>query len=153
MIRKATLRDLDQLVPLFSKYFKEEDASAPVGVWDHKTDLANVKNHVKFFLRSRKKFVFLYEEDGKIGGFLVGSFVKQKKILLIDLMAYIEHLYVIPTKRGKGISSLLKDEFVKLSKEKNAKALFLEVGTKNSASKIYEGWGLKKEYIIMVKKL
>lgn len=153
-IRKATKKDLSELVRLYLKYRKENESLA--GVYKQRWQLSK-KEISKYILESISKknnFLMVLDEEGVLKGFIFGSF--EKKEDSIKNYGSINEIYVVPEMRGKGFSSQLKDEFVKWFKEKKkGKGIIsLYVMPKNEvAKKSYQKGGFEVSDLKLVREM
>jgi ribosomal protein S18 acetylase RimI-like enzyme len=121
-VRKATLQDLEQLVPLFNAYrvyYRKEN------------DLAGASAFLKERLTNSDSVIFVAESDTTLVGFTqlypLFSSVRMKKLWLLN------DLYVDEKQRGKGFALALIDQAKGLCRESGACGMFLETEKANEA--------------------
>ncbi|MEX0314331.1 MAG: N-acetyltransferase family protein [Allomuricauda sp.] len=133
-IRKASLDDLEQIVPLFDAYrvFYQQDSDP---------DAASTFLKERFM--KNETVVFLALDDGMPIGFtqLYTTFSS----VSLQPFFILNDLFVSPNARKKGVGEALlnaaKEHCVKL----NYKGLGLETAVDNPAQKLYERLGWKKD--------
>jgi ribosomal protein S18 acetylase RimI-like enzyme len=118
-IRKADIRDLDQLAKLFNAYrvfYGKESA------------LTQATAFLRERIITRDSEIFVSGADN-VNGFVqlypLFSSVRMKKLWLLN------DLFVDPNHRGKGISLALIDEAKELCKRTNACGMYLETAKSN----------------------
>ncbi len=131
-IRKATLKDIDQLSELFNLYrmFYRQTPNVPA-----------CRHFLQERLKNNESVIFIAIKEGKIDGFiqcypLFSSVSLENTWLLNDV-------YVRETERKHGIGRLLLDEAKKFGKETGAAWLLLQTANDNYIAQIvYEknGW-------------
>ena len=142
-ILMAGQRDIPEIVKIEEKYI-------PNG-WSEKgfSDWLENKNNV----------IFKAVEDGKIIGFVNGSWVIDEAELL--------NIAVVEKSRRKGVAAMLLEALERFLREKNAEKIFLEVREQNLAAisfyekNGFEKNGLRKNYysnprdngVLMMKKI
>lgn len=154
-IRKATLKDLPWLVKQYIEYQKEEDKLASTEVGRMKFDKKSVFHDLRKFILKQNKILFIMIDEDKIIGFVAGSFTKNP-IQQIKNIGFLDEIYIVPKMRGKGLSSKLKDEFIKWVKKRKrgVGAISLYVMPRNKiALETYKKWGFKVAYLNLTKKL
>jgi len=154
-IRKATLKDLPQLVKLYIEYQKEEEKLASTGVGRMNYDQRSVSQDLKSFILKRNKILLIMIDEDKIIGLLLGSFAKIPTQRIED-RGFLNEIYIVPKMRGKGFSSKLKDEFIEWVKKRKsgAGAISLYVMPKNKkALGTYKKWGFRISYLNLTKEL
>lgn len=154
-IRKATLKDLPWLVKQYIEYQKEEDKLASTKVGRMKFDKKSVFHDLRKFILKQNKILFVMIDEDKIIGFVAGSFTKNP-IQRIKNIGFLDEIYIAPKMRGKGLSSKLKDEFIKWVKKRKrgAGAISLYVMPRNKiALETYKKWGFEIAYLNLTKKV
>ena len=130
-INEIEEKEIDLLVPIkedFNKEYKIEKKSK-------KFILKEFKNYIK------KGKIFIAVIEKKIIGYLAGTIEKN----FYESFGYIEEVFVSKNFRKKGISTELKNSFIKFLKSKKIKLCRIEVSPKNKAKKVYKKWGFKIE--------
>ncbi|MEI4621864.1 GNAT family N-acetyltransferase [Bacillus pfraonensis] len=117
-IRKATANDIEALCSL-TKELKGSDISH-----------ADMQNRLQFVEMSPFDFLYVYEEDNKIFGFL-GFRIREN---LEDITRYgeISIISVDSTARRKGIGQILMNYAEQLAKEHNCIGTWLVSGTQRT---------------------
>lgn len=133
-IEKGTLKDLDQLAPLFDGYRV---------FYNQATDLAGARAFLHEMLEKEASVVFLAYMDAQAVGFtqLFHSFssVSMRPIFILN------DLFVMPEHRGKGIGEALLERAKSFCIERGCKGLALETATDNPAQELYERMGWEKD--------
>lgn len=152
-IRRATEKDLKEIVNQYLEYQKEEGKLADIDVGRWKLKKKIISRYIKKYILKQDKILLVLIEKDEIVGFLLGGFTKNNNYTT-ENYGTIDEIYVAPKMRGKGFSSKLKDEFVKWFKEKKkGKGIVtLYVMPKNNvARKAYKKWGFKISDLKLVK--
>ncbi|CAM3365355.1 GNAT family N-acetyltransferase [Aequorivita lipolytica] len=132
---KATLSNLEQLVPLFDGYRV---------FYKHKSDLDAARNFLKERLIKQDSVIFLCLDASDKGlGFTqlypsYSSVSMQRTYILNDL-------YVAPEARKKGVGEALMENAKKFAKQQGSKGLTLETDIDNPAQTLYKKLGWKKD--------
>jgi len=121
--------------------FRTGDIDAVIAIQQHSVT-ASTWNRERCLELTQKltdrRYSLVIEEEGVIGGFIVGSKVNDEW--------EIENIAVKPDARRRGLGSHLVGEFINLAKMLGAKAIFLEVRESNHAAKaLYEKWAFTEE--------
>lgn len=96
----------------------------------------------------------LFEEDGKILGYLAGGLMKKDSARTIENMAELENMYVHPDCRSKGIVSQLTEKFFEWSKSKGATHVKVSANFQNIRGiKFYKKMGFEEFCVDLEKKL
>ncbi|MGA7846050.1 MAG: GNAT family N-acetyltransferase [Thermoplasmata archaeon] len=135
---RATLQDVDRLVPLFEAYrdFYHRPSSPDIA-----------RRFLTDRLSRGESVVFLAEESGSTVGFtqLYPTFAS----LSMRAWWVLYDLYVVPAARRRGVASLLLDRAKQLAKETGADGLSLETAVDNPAQKLYEAHGWKRDELFL----
>jgi len=121
MIRKATIQDLDLIVPLFDAYRV---------FYNKESDIVGANDFIQQRLEHQESTIFLaFDEANQAVGFiqlypLFSSTNMQRLWLLNDL-------YVDASARRKGFAKALLDQAKQFSQETGARGFFLETGADN----------------------
>lgn len=134
LIEEATIRQLDQIVPLFDQYriFYEQES-----------DFRNAR-------------IFLEERFQKGDSVILLAYIGNEAIAFTQLYftfssvslkptLILNDLYVLPEYRGQGAGALLLKRAQRYCLENNYKGLALETAIDNPAQKLYEKLGWKKD--------
>jgi ribosomal protein S18 acetylase RimI-like enzyme len=135
---RATLHDVDRLVPLFGAY--REFYRRP----------ANPDGSRRFLterLTRAESVIFLAEESASAIGFtqLYPTFAS----LSLKPWWVLYDLYVVPSARRKGVASLLLAKAQRLAQESGADGISLETARDNPAQKLYEAHGWKRDEVFL----
>ncbi len=132
-IRKATLKDLNQLAELFDQYrvFYEKES-----------DIKGAKDFLTPRLEKEESIIFVAEEETLLKGFVqlypLFSSTRMKRLWLLN------DLYVNAAYRGQGISVKLIDKAKELAHETKAAGLMLETAKNNLiGNKLYPRTGFE----------
>lgn len=132
-IRKATLKDLNQLAELFDEYrvFYEKES-----------DIQGAIDFLTQRLEKEESVIFVVAEAAVLKGFVqlypLFSSTRMKRLWLLN------DLYVNATYRGQGISVKLIDKAKALARETNAAGLMLETAKANVVgNKLYPRTGFE----------
>lgn len=134
-IRKATLEDLDQLVPLFDAY----------RVWYRKeSKIEAAKTFLQERLTKNDSVIFCCFKNNEALGFtqLYPSFssTRMKRLWILN------DLYISPEARGQGYSKKLIDKTKSFALETDACGILLETETSNLiGNKLYPRMGFDLE--------
>jgi ribosomal protein S18 acetylase RimI-like enzyme len=131
MIRKIDKKEIELLLKIKEEFNKEYKIQ---------------KKSKTFILKEFKDYlekgnIFIEEIKNKIVGYLIGTIEKNN----YENFGYIEEIFISKDFRKKGISTKLKNEFIKVLKSKKIKLCRIEVSPKNKAKKVYKKWGFKIE--------
>ena len=143
-IRKATIKDLENILDLNLKLFKKEHEE-----FDETLDCKWTKSEEgrKYFSRRIKKgdgCALVASVNGNVVGYLVGGFVKPESYRNVSKMIELEDMYVLNEFRSKGIGTKLYKQFLAWAKKKGAKRLRVTASTKNKrAIEFYKKNGFK----------
>ena len=138
-IQRATLRELDQLVPLFDAYRV---------FYQQLSDRAAALDFLKARLQGAESVIFLaLGGDGAALGFtqlypLFSSVSMEPFYVLNDL-------YVDPTYRDQGVGTALLEHAQQFAEVQQQKGLALETAADNPAQFLYErlGWEQNKGFL------
>lgn len=147
-IRKAGLKDMPKIMDMWKEFrdsLHETNSKEPRL---EKYTLINSKARAtweKIFsgkIRSGRGRVHIAEADGKAVGYSLIFIIKKKPYYMIREMGYVADLYVRKEFRGRGISSMFRDEAIKWFKSKGLKHVSIDTSFMNThAHGIYERWG------------
>ena len=136
---RASLDDLDALVPLFDGYRQ---------FYRRPSDLAGARTFLAERIQRNESVIFLAVVDGAIAGFtqlypLFSSVSMQRLWLLNDLFVALEA-------RGSGAGHALLERAERWARETGAKGLTLSTElTNETAQRVYEaaGWTRDEEFL------
>jgi ribosomal protein S18 acetylase RimI-like enzyme len=130
-LRRATVDDVEQLVPLFGAYreFYQQERDPP-----------REREYLTARLSGGECVVFVAETDG----FAVGFTLLYPMFTSLSLRPtwVLNDLYVIPAVRRQGVGRRLLERAKKFGRETDAEYLTLETARDNPAQHLYEaeGW-------------
>ena len=135
---RATLQDVDRLVPLFGAYRE---------FYHRPADPDGSRRFLTERLTRGESVVYLAEDPGATLGFtqLYPTFAS----LSMKPWWVLYDLYVVPAARRRGVASLLLDRAKQLAQETGADGLSLETARDNPAQKLYEAHGWKRDEIFL----
>jgi ribosomal protein S18 acetylase RimI-like enzyme len=131
---RATLADVDRLVPLFGAYRE---------FYHRPADPDGSRRFLSERLTRAESVVYLAEKESTVLGFtqLYPTFAS----LSMKPWWVLYDLYVIPSARRGGVASLLLDRAKQLARETGADGISLETAVDNPAQKLYEAHGWKRD--------
>lgn len=136
-IRKATIADIKELIPLFEGYRKfYKQPLNPEGVRLFLTERFIREESIIFI-------AFRHIDEKEATGFtqlypLFSSVTMERMLLLNDLFIYPDH-------RSKGIGTSLIDKAKELCNSTQQKGIVLQTEKTNPAQELYEHLGFKKD--------
>ena len=135
-IRRATLNDLDQLVPLFDAYRQ---------FYGQQSDIIVAKQFLSDRLVCNESVVFIAEDgDGASVGFV--QLYPTFSSILAAPMYVLSDLFVIPEARRRGVGTALLQSAVETTRATGAVRLELATAITNvSAQRLYESLGWQKD--------
>jgi len=133
-IRRATLADVEQLVPLFGAY-REFYRRTP----DPERERAFLAERIP----KGESVVFLAEENGTAVGFTL--LYPLYSSLSLRPVWVLNDLYVRPEARGRGVASRLLRRARRFARDTDAEYITLETARDNPAQRLYEAEGWKRE--------
>lgn len=134
-IRRATIEQLDDLVPLFDGYRR---------FYEQASDLQGARRFLSERILHGESVVLLAYQGSQAVGFtqlypLFSSVTMERLWLLNDL-------FVQPEVRGQGVGEALIEQAAALCRSMGAKGLTLETGVTNlGAQRLYERHGYHRE--------
>lgn len=141
VIRKATKKDLKDIIELNALLFKEDGGQRDRYVntyWPYQEG----KKHFTRLLNDENSFLYVVEMQ-KVIGYLTGYTRKVERWRPVE-RTEIESMYIRKEFRGRGIGKKLVDIFIKWSKKAAAKTVLVTTLHKNSrAVKFYKRKGFK----------
>jgi ribosomal protein S18 acetylase RimI-like enzyme len=131
---RATVKDLDALVPLFDAYRR---------FYREASDPAACRAFLSERLAREESVVFLCRRAGSALGFvqLYPTFSSTS----VRRLWVLNDLYVVPAARRRGVGSLLLRRAQQLAKESGASGVTLETARDNPAQRLYEAHGWKRD--------
>lgn len=136
-IRKATIRDLELIIPLFDKYRQ---------FYRQPSNKAGARIFIKDRLSNQESIILLVfynkEETHAIGFtqlYPIFSSVTMEPMLLLN------DLYIAPDYRGQGMGTSLINNAKDVCKVTLQKGIIIQTETTNPAQKLYERLGFNKD--------
>ena len=133
-IVRATLQDIDRLVPLFGAYRE---------FYHRPADLEGSRRFLTERLTRGESVVYLAEAGGTALGFtqLYPTFAS----LSMKAWWVLYDLFVVPEARRQGVATLLLNRAKQLAQETGADGISLETARDNPAQRLYEAHGWKRD--------
>ncbi len=141
-IRRATIEDLPQLLPLVRLYHDFEEIK--------QTDLQRKEAVLPLLLDDARGSIWLIESVGSLVGYLAVCAIHSIEFRGVD--AFLDEFYVIESHRGSGIGSAALDELKAVLAIQGVRTLTLEVARANTrAQQFYAGRGFvsRERYALM----
>ncbi|MEK6845490.1 MAG: GNAT family N-acetyltransferase, partial [Nanoarchaeota archaeon] len=145
-IRKAKIKDIEQIMLVFKDYEKASVGYLPAKYKSLRNKKKPFKKHLRKALakdiRQRNACLLVAEEGGKVLGFIFGE-IRDDKNLLFNRpkTGELYNLAVLKTHQGKGIASMLWKGLRAWFAEKKCKMITLSVNSNNrNAQEIYKRW-------------
>jgi len=150
IIRKAKLKDIDELIRIEKKYIKELNKFETkdfriTGFVDEKLK----KLFKKKILKKRKLFLVLSDKKNKLYGYMFAEISKNRMISLgyehkIIHFLYLENVFIDKKIRGQGYFFKFENEIINFAKKNKIKTIELHVSDHNKIAKnIYEKMGFE----------
>lgn len=142
MYRTANIQDASKLDKLLTKLIDDERQ------YDPSVEHINVRDFYINYIEDDTKYIFLYEEDNNIVGYIY--LIKDNDHIKIDAL-YVEELY-----RNKKVATTLLNEAIDYAKVNNIKYITVNVLENNiKAKSLYRKYfklnkkdGIKEELIL-----
>ena len=138
-IRPCRLEHADRYGEIYAKAFSGEPWNDP---W--KTEDAVI--HVKELLEMKQSYGLEYVEDGRVGGFLLGS----SMLFHYGRNFEINDLAVDPACQGKGIAKALLDRCLKDMKAQGIVGVHLITANEGFLPEFYERHGFSREQEVIL---
>lgn len=152
MIRRAKEKDIDIIVELsikFHQYFDEIYGKELNPVITSKKDVLNA---LKAGFNNDKHDIFVIEVKNDVIGF--GDVWTYPEFVHSGNSAYIQNLFILKQYRGKGWGNKMIKLFLKIAKERKARAIHMTTSKKNlNAINLYKKIGIVDEGILLEKYL
>ena len=143
-IRKATKKDLDQLVELSHQLYMDQMNRCQVEFILRKNFKRIQKREFSKRLKDPKKVFFVADEDGEIVGFISGNLEEDPPIFMYRKKGQIGGFYVAEGFRRGGLGKKLFMELKKWFKKKKVRSMRINVARCNAgAKKMYKSLGFK----------
>ena len=153
-IRKATLKDVSEIVALWKKLMDHHDRFKVCQIFNKRKKNAG-RNFSGFVKKNiRNGLVLVAEDDGKIIAYSINYIKNNIPIFKIEKIGYISDLFVDERCRGKGISSEFRKRVIAWFKSKKINNIEIAAYPMNKrALLIYKNWGFDDYRLILRKKL
>ncbi|MFA5127353.1 MAG: GNAT family N-acetyltransferase [Patescibacteria group bacterium] len=160
-IRKATIKDINQMYPVLLDMIKSEDRAIKASnrylmrLRKKRTDFeASTKREFRREMEVKNSKYLVAIIDDKIVGYTRAEVKNNKNSFFQPVKTgYLQSLVVLKKYRGRGIAAKLYQELEKWLKSKKCTQVSLHVLKNNNAKKIYEKWGYESVFYKMTKKL
>ena len=138
-IRRATLEDLDALLPMVASYRT---------FYGQTTDAARERELIAAHLRDARSTAFwARDEHGEAAGFV--QLFQTYSTVRLGPSLILEDLFVVESARRAGVAAKLLDRAVEHAREIQAVGMFLETAFDNAAAqRVYEraGWSREAQF-------
>lgn len=134
IIRKAKIKDLDQIVKLAVEFEKYHEKLDPYFTYAKDSDETYKKN-VKRGIYSSKRLLLVAEENKKIVGYSLGKISTRSPIFKIREIGVIIDMFFSEGYRRKGLAKLFLKEMFDWFKGKKIKHVELYVVSNNEIGK------------------
>ena len=152
-IRKATAKDLNDILRLNQELFKKEYREYDKSLDMRWTSSQRGRSYFKNRISQKDGFVSVAVIDGKIIGYLCGGF-REHSYRKKAKYAELENMIVEKKMRGKEIGEKLAQEFLKWCKENKANYISVTAAAGNKAGiDFYRRLGFKDYNLTLEKKL
>lgn len=149
LIRKATAKDIEDILRLNSALFKEEYKKYDNNLnlkWTYSSGRKYFKNRIV----KRNSFVEVAEAKGKIIGYLCGDISRGKSYHKKAKYAELENMMIKNELRRKGIGTMLMRSFLNWCKKNKVKHVTVAASAKNKqAISFYRKVGFKDYGLIL----
>lgn len=151
-IRKAALKDLDDLIELSYRFLSYEADNHEKSYDPKYAYTENSADYIKTKIESEDSLFLVAEEDDKLVGFLAGAIHKRPKARKTVKPASLDEIYVEEAYRNQGVGKKLITEFQEWARKGGANKLKVGTFHKNErALHIYKELGFT-DHIIKLEK-
>src|SRR5262249_11680779 len=135
-VRRATIGDLDELMPLVTAYRV---------FYEQRPDPQREREMIERHLRENRSTIFIeFGDDGAAAGF--AQLFQTYSTVWLGPQLILEDLFVNPAVRRGGIASRLLERSMEYAREIGAVGMFLETAMDNAtAQAVYERAGWTRE--------
>jgi len=157
-VRKATIEDVELIVPVFMDCEKENESYLSTKYKSMRNKKKPLLKYVKIALKAdieKKGSRFLLMEDnGAVVGYIFGE-VRDDRHPLFERpkTAELSDIAVLGKYRKQGVAARLYKELESWFVKKGCRMITLSVNFNNTAQEMYKKWGFEKFYLRMIKKL
>ncbi|MFH1294941.1 MAG: GNAT family N-acetyltransferase [Candidatus Aenigmatarchaeota archaeon] len=159
-IREATPEDIELIIELwneFQDYQKDLLKKDPTlkSYLEKKKDAKQIfRNYITGRVESPEAKVMIAYADGKPAGYCLYMIEKTIPIFKMEKIGYISDLFVRPSFRGQGISSMFRDKAYEWFRKIGLTHVSIKLYPGNiHAHSIYAKWGFRDYHIEMRRKL
>ena len=160
-VRIADLQDVSILVELWKEFIRDHEEIALrenpkrkpyfqhfLRIKDNAAEMA--KDYMEMHIQSEDALALLLEVEGKPVGFSLVTIQKTPPIFIVDRIGAISDLFIKSQFRGRGLSSLIKDELLNWLKYKGIRHVSIAFFADNKhARKVYKKWGFMEFHVGM----
>ncbi len=147
IIRKTKAGDAEQYIKLRNLIWKSTYGHIfPEELFVKMENPENISKRIEGFaayhIGNPQVFSYVAEDNGKIIGFMTGSYDVETECFKKPNLAELGCMYIHPEYQGKGLGSRFKDVFLKEIMSKGKQGFVLGVLKENvKAQKVYVAWG------------
>ena len=154
-IRKARLKDLDELVVLWERFMNHQ---RELGRKNGRDMLPKMKEEACEIVRSyyssniwsRNGYLLVLEDGSSVRGYMLSRIVKNIPVFENEQVGYVSDIYLEPPYRGKGHSTTMFHLTMDWFRKKGITEVSLKVFDYNpKARRVYEKWGFNEAFIEM----
>lgn len=131
-IRKATIKDLQNIQELNLQLFKNEHKKFDSTLDCNWTCGDSGTNYFKEMITKDDACALVAIYDKRIVGYLIGAITIPKEIRVVGKMAELENMHILPKYQRLGIGTLLFNEFKAWCKSKHVVRLMTVASAKNT---------------------
>ena len=159
IIRKAILKDVDEIVSLWKNFMEEHREMGLRWGEDRIPEIREnagdmIHSYFSKCIRSKNAFMLVLEDEGSIRGFMLSSTMKNIPIFKGDRVGFVSSIFIEGSLRGRRFSSMMLDETMKWFEMKGVSEVSLRVMCCNEhAYDIYTKWGFKDIHVEMRKEM
>ena len=152
-IRKASVRDLDDILRLNLELFKKERRGYDK-LLDMNWTYGEGKKYFQRRITRKNGFVVVAEHKGKFVGYLCGGISKMESYRIQKKHAELENMFIEKKFRGQGIGKKLAERFFDWCQENKVELVLVSASFGNSeAVHFYEKFGFKGYSTVLEMKL
>ena len=119
-----------------------------------KSENLDFENIYRAKLEQENSYFTFVKNNDNICGFLYGYFVNLPSLFAENKVGYLDTVFISKECRGKGLSSVMKDEFLSWLKEREIKNCRVNIVTTNeNAIAIYKKWGFTTNEKLLTREL
>ncbi len=150
-IRKATLKDYEQVKKLRTEFYLLEEST------DERVKLNWVKSGMPIVigksLRNKNQIHYVAEKNKQLVGYAASEITKNPGWATYKKQGHLYNLYITPEYQKEGIGTKLLEKSLEWFKEKNIQDLKIMAYVENTrAKKLYNKHGFK-DYLLTLKRI